>query len=256
MKRIYFILAAFVIAALFSSCSMTKYEARTYPGVRSNVLIVPMVAEVSVDINKKITGQGKSNNELAAKEAAIYNAIQLSGADMVIDPIYVITISRTSVMAQVTGFYGKYKEIRKSLSQLNGFPDQLPKDINTDAYGESSILKASQEGDLAVVKILIDRGVDLNIWNHEGRTPLMLAVANEYVEVVEVLLENKANVNMKVDVSPDFITEMGERVALLFMGVPAYGPSDPDWKTALDFVRNGNTNIVSMLLDAGAKSGQ
>ena len=152
--------------------------------------------------------------------------------------------------------WNKYKEIRKSLSQLNGFPDQLPKDINTDAYGESSILKASQEGDLAVVKILIDRGVDLNIWNHEGRTPLMLAVANEYVEVVEVLLENKANVNMKVDVSPDFITEMGERVALLFMGVPAYGPSDPDWKTALDFVRNGNTNIVSMLLDAGAKSGQ
>lgn len=160
-------------------------------------------------------------------------------------------------MCSTENGWNKYREIRNSINQSDELFGQLPKDINTEVYGDTSILKASQEGDLAVVKILADRGVDLNIWNHEGRTPLMLAVENGYVEIVEFLLENKANINMKVDVGPDFISEMGERVALLFMGVPAYSPSDPDWKTALDFAQGGNQNIniVSMLLDAGAKSG-
>ena len=114
MKKIYYYFVPLLILLIVSGCSVTKYEARTFKGVRPNVMVLPLVADVDVDITKKIKGTGSAKTELAAKEEAVYKAIDNSGADVIVDPIFIITVSGRTVKADVTGFYGKYKEIRNA----------------------------------------------------------------------------------------------------------------------------------------------
>jgi hypothetical protein len=110
MKK--YIYTAIALTGLVS-CSIVKSTPRTVETYNSNIIIKPLVAEVEVDVNKKITATGTSltGNEDAAKEMAKWQAIQDSGADIIIDPVYHITISGKRVTATVTGYYGKYTKI-------------------------------------------------------------------------------------------------------------------------------------------------
>jgi ankyrin repeat protein len=47
---------------------------------------------------------------------------------------------------------------------------------------------ASQNGNLEIVKTLLDAGADINIINSENITPLVVAIINAHVDVVKVLL--------------------------------------------------------------------
>lgn len=111
MKKNIILGLAFV--GLMSSCSIIKSTPRTVETYNSNIIIKPLVAEVEVDVNKKITATGVSTtgNEDAAKEMAKWQAIQDSGADIIIDPVYHITITGKKVTATVTGYFGKYTKI-------------------------------------------------------------------------------------------------------------------------------------------------
>ena len=53
------------------------------------------------------------------------------------------------------------------------------------------------DGLLALSRLLIDSGCDINSRNKEGQTPLYLAVTNKHKYVVKFLLESEADVNMK-----------------------------------------------------------
>jgi hypothetical protein len=110
------ILLGLAFVGLMSSCGLlkiTKSTPRTVETYNSNIIIKPLVAEVEVDVNKKITATGisLSGNEEAAKEMAKWQAIQDSGADIIIDPVYHITIVGKKVTAVVTGYFGKYTKI-------------------------------------------------------------------------------------------------------------------------------------------------
>jgi len=48
---------------------------------------------------------------------------------------------------------------------------------------------------LKVVGLLLKSEVDINKPNDEGKTPLYVATQNEHLKIVELLLENSADVN-------------------------------------------------------------
>jgi ankyrin repeat protein len=54
-------------------------------------------------------------------------------------------------------------------------------------------------GNVEVVKILLEKGADINKANIDGQTPLMMAVGMGHEEVVEALLEYGANINAKTN---------------------------------------------------------
>ncbi|MCB9187805.1 MAG: hypothetical protein H6599_00850 [Flavobacteriales bacterium] len=116
------ILLGVAVLGLMSSCSMiktTKTTPRTVETYNSNIIIKPLVAEVEVDVNKKITATVTvtSGTEESAKELAKWQAIQDSGADIIVDPVYHTTILGAKITTTVTGYYGKYVKIETVSSE-------------------------------------------------------------------------------------------------------------------------------------------
>jgi ankyrin repeat protein len=67
-------------------------------------------------------------------------------------------------------------------------------DVNaTNQYGDSSLMKASWNGNTDVVQELLRHdGVDVNRRNVEGETALMLASCQGHINIVEALLKHGA----------------------------------------------------------------
>ncbi|NEQ40599.1 MAG: ankyrin repeat domain-containing protein [Okeania sp. SIO3I5] len=68
----------------------------------------------------------------------------------------------------------------------------------TDELNEA-ILQASKEGNLELVKSLIEQGVDVNVKDKENATCLMSSVSRNYIDIVKLLIEKGADVNAKND---------------------------------------------------------
>ncbi len=90
-------------------------------------------------------------------------------------------------------------------------------------------------GDLKAVRLMLDRGADVNAFDPFGKTPLMYAAISQVlpVEVVKLLIERGADVNAKCQHAKGGDTGL----------------------SVLDIAKlNGNTSIVDLLVNAGAKA--
>lgn len=60
------------------------------------------------------------------------------------------------------------------------------------------LIKASKKGDIKLAKQVISEGAIINHQNYKtGSNPLITAVSNNHLEVVKLLVENNANVNLR-----------------------------------------------------------
>jgi ankyrin repeat protein len=89
------------------------------------------------------------------------------------------------------------------------------------------LFNAARSGDAVTVKSLLDRGVDVNTKFRYGATALSYASDKGHLEVVKLLIERKANVNVKDTF---------------------YGATPIIWAA-----QKGHTKVVEALLDAGAE---
>ncbi|KAF8857589.1 ankyrin, partial [Acephala macrosclerotiorum] len=65
--------------------------------------------------------------------------------------------------------------------------------ISEDEYSRTPLFYAAQNGNEAVIKLLLDKGFDVNAASLSGSTPLHQASENGHVEVVKLLLEKGAH---------------------------------------------------------------
>lgn len=111
MKRV--LIIAGVATFVLSSCAVS-FANRKQKIYNQTIFTTPMRADVEVDLNKKVTGTSTQKGMDLAKQAALYDAMQKSGADVIVDPIFTVRqVSMKSYQADVTGFYGKYTAIKK-----------------------------------------------------------------------------------------------------------------------------------------------
>jgi ankyrin repeat protein len=66
-----------------------------------------------------------------------------------------------------------------------------------DTEGRTPLWLAVRNGHEAVVRLLLEKSVDVDSKNAEGRTPLWLTVQNRYEAVVRLLLEKGVDVESR-----------------------------------------------------------
>lgn len=107
--------------------------------------------------------------------------------------------------------------------------DRKLKLIGDDKLGTAvapAFIKAAEFGNVAAMQEFIKRGVDINCKGPDGRNALITATNNGKIKAVELLLENKCELN----------------------------DTDKDFNTALAYAQeNGWPDIAKMLQKAGAK---
>jgi hypothetical protein len=119
------------------------------------------------------------------------------------------------------------------------------------------LIDAAKNGDIGRVHELLDSGIDPNIKNYDGNTPLIEASFYGHIYIVESLLRYDANPNIK-----NFFGYTPLINAILdghtdIVGLLLDNDADPNiinnHGTALiEASRDGHTNIVGLLLDHGA----
>ena len=119
-----------------------------------------------------------------------------------------------------------------------------------------SIHEAASEGNIEAVKQHIIDGIDVNIKNTDGESPLHYAAGSGHKEVVELLIARGADVNAKIknSITPlDFAIDFkqSETAELL----RKHGGKTRDWFKARESIhiaaRDGNIEAVKQHLAAG-----
>jgi ankyrin repeat protein len=91
------------------------------------------------------------------------------------------------------GQLGGKRKTRKSTSKKKNKKTLSKKQKGGDL--DSDLLIASQKGRLGVVRVLLERGADINKAHNHGETPLYVASRNGHLNVVRVLLAGGADIN-------------------------------------------------------------
>ncbi len=78
---------------------------------------------------------------------------------------------------------------RRSMALVRMFLDRGV-DVNAQNHkGEMALMKACDSGDLEIVRVLLAQGADIHAKNAQGQTALDLAKAKHYSAVARILLE-------------------------------------------------------------------
>ncbi|RYO97939.1 hypothetical protein DL765_010984 [Monosporascus sp. GIB2] len=117
---------------------------------------------------------------------------------------------------------------------------------------------AARNGDVAVVKVLLDKDTDPNVTNNDGWTPLNLAAKNGHDEVVRLLLDRNANASI-ADTSgwtSLHIAAYNGHIAvvklLLHNGIDTNVANNNGRTPLYIAASNGHVEVVKLLLDGNA----
>jgi ankyrin repeat protein len=127
-----------------------------------------------------------------------------------------------------------------------------------DQQGNTPLFVAANYGQSAIVKLLLDHKAKVDVVTPPNRyTPLMMAV--EYIDVVRLLIENGANVNLQSSSGETALmmacheTRDSEIVKLLLNHGAKVNVRASRGRTALWLAsQKGKADMVSLLINAGA----
>ena len=108
---------------------------------------------------------------------------------------------------------------------------------------------ACRNNEYEVVKVLLEAGANLNISNRFGEFPLYHAVKNKNIEIINLLLENQANVNYTAE-PLDSLIVFSQPTDGLRVQLPC--TTCDGHYAILEAIDTNNVEIVQLLLKAGA----
>ncbi len=121
----------------------------------------------------------------------------------------------------------------------NGTKVDLPR--NNDEYGATALFNAILKSRTHMVESLFKHGVDVNVQNSDGMSPLMAAASTGNVEIVRMLVANGADlqaVNVLGETAKDIAVRFCRAEAASFLQAAGKVRRD-DHKTASDTSRPG-----------------
>ena len=130
-------------------------------------------------------------------------------------------------------------------------------DINTKCQyeGDTALTYAASEGDVPMVKWLLDNGADPDILNDAKETALHYATYNNSLDIVELLIEHGCELDYPKN-SPliwAMRRDLQEMTHLMIKGGANLNQQDDEGDTPLMLAAEaGRKEIVRMLIDGGA----
>ena len=113
--KIYKILAIALVTITVTSCGVIKQNTVKSSDVNGPTVIQkPVVVDLDVK-EQKVTGtySDKSSKSIGyVKQMALYDALQKSNADVIVEPRYVVTKTFRKIDVTVTGYPATYKNFR------------------------------------------------------------------------------------------------------------------------------------------------
>lgn len=103
-------------------------------------------------------------------------------------------VDRNGITPLMDAAYKDYLEICKILLEANADLEMVEKE-----FGMNALIEASRGGNVEIVKMLIERGTNLHVQDHDGWTALHYACSRGYKDIVLCLVENGANVHFRSD---------------------------------------------------------
>jgi len=124
--------------------------------------------------------------------------------------------------------------------------------------GCTALMIAAWNGNAEIVQMLVDAGAQLNVQNNYGRTALFLAAHNGKVEIVKLLIAAGAEIAEKEDAQTALMIVAyngnAEIIKLLIAAGAQLDVKDSKGRTALmHAVDQGRAEVVQLLIDAGAQ---
>jgi ankyrin repeat protein len=129
-----------------------------------------------------------------------------------------------------------------------------PKNLNNHGEnGDTALMKATREGVYAVVKELIDVGVDINARNNDGNNALWFACFGNYYDLINLLLAAKIDIDNQNDNGATVLmyaasAGKAEVVKLLLQHHPNLYLQNLDDYKAIDFA--SNVEVLRLLKNA------
>ena len=136
-------------------------------------------------------------------------------------------------------------------------------EATSEYFGNTALHIAIKSTDNPVfVTNLIEFGADVNSVNQYKQTPLHIAVMNNKLEAVKILLPNGANINTKTRKESQSSLHIASKnghidmVKYLIEKGASINDVDISGDTPLDFaMKNGHSEVVKHLILKGAKQG-
>lgn len=144
-----------------------------------------------------------------------------------------------------------------SADQKNGGGKHPPASTQQSTGTAEDLLGASYNGNVELVKRLIAQGINVNVKDGKGHTPLILASFKGHVEVVKLLINAKADINSQDNEGYSALMmaalKSHEEIAKLLINAKAdINAKNAQGYTALYIAVGRNAAVVKALLDAGA----
>lgn len=152
---------------------------------------------------------------------------------------------------------GDLEEIKKTLETTNNEVTDATFETKSCFGGSSGTVLHAAIGKPEVIKLLLDKGVDIDSFNNSGNTPLIVAANRGEIKTIEVLLKHGANINKRKDGDSTALSRGVHHinvVKLLLDGGADPNIADEFGKTPLWYASayKGNIDIVNLLLENGA----
>ena len=127
---------------------------------------------------------------------------------------------------------------------------------NNDGY--TALMKASLNGFIEVVRLLLEKGARVDLQDKQGRSALLHASSNGHIHVVQMLLENGAQVDLRDDNGRSALLHASSKGHLLAVemllkkGAQIDLQDNRSWTPLMKAYQNGHEDVIASLLSKNA----